>query len=359
MGHWVGAGGASAARDPPPGRDQSPHVRGHCSNSIGMARNAGVRHRGSIAHDVPPRPRKSSKRLASPLVELDDLRSLTRRAGTLAPLAVSSFACPAVRTLPQARVPGENPATSLRADRPHPMHPDFTGAVGALHAVSRVLLVLLTATALSAAAQSIPGLPGFGSAKAVPAAPAASAPTAADWAARLEAARAEHQALLALPAGSVPLLDQRQIASARRLVLLAARVEALKSQGSGDTTADAVGGADPEAVGAASLQRARRRCAARPARRPDDAAIGPRTRLEAAGCHGRRGRAGARRGRCQLATAPGTSGTGGPRPPGTSRNSAPRSHWPSCCRRSWNSRLSRTTSAGRGRDHDSRHSPSR
>jgi small-conductance mechanosensitive channel len=118
------------------------------------------------------------------------------------------------------------------------MHPDFTGAVGAFHAVARVLLALLTASAVSAAAQSIPGLPGFGSAKAVPAAPAASAPTAADWAARLEAARAEHQALQALPAGSVPLLDQRQIASARRLVLLAARVEALKSQGSGDTAAD-------------------------------------------------------------------------------------------------------------------------
>lgn len=119
------------------------------------------------------------------------------------------------------------------------MHPDFTGAVGAFHAVARVLLALLTASAVSAAAQSIPGLPGFGSAKAVPAAPAASAPTAADWAVRLEAARAEHQALQALPAGSVPLLDQRQIASARRLVLLAARVEALKSQGSGDTAADA------------------------------------------------------------------------------------------------------------------------
>ena len=120
------------------------------------------------------------------------------------------------------------------------MHPDFTGAVGALHAISRVLLGLLTATALSATAQSIPGLPGFGSAKAVPAAPAASAPTSADWAARLEAARSEHQALLALPASSTPLLDQRQLASARRLVLLAARVEALKSQGSGETTSDAV-----------------------------------------------------------------------------------------------------------------------
>jgi potassium efflux system protein len=119
------------------------------------------------------------------------------------------------------------------------MHPDFTGAVGAFHAVARVLLALLTASAVSAAAQSIPGLPGFGSAKAVPATPAASAPTAAEWAARLEAARAEHQALQALPAGSVPLLDQRQIASARRLVLLAARVEALKSKGSGDTAADA------------------------------------------------------------------------------------------------------------------------
>ena len=122
-------------------------VRGHCRNSIGMARNAGVRHRGSIAHDVPPRPRKSSKRLASPLVELDDPRSLTRRAGTLAPLAVGSFACPAVRTLPQAPSLERNQATSLRAERPHPMLPDFTGAVGALHAISRVLLGLLTATA--------------------------------------------------------------------------------------------------------------------------------------------------------------------------------------------------------------------
>jgi small-conductance mechanosensitive channel len=119
------------------------------------------------------------------------------------------------------------------------MHPDLTGAVGAFPAVSRVLLGLLTATTLSAAAQSIPGLPGLGGTKAESAAPAASAPTSADWAARLEVARAEHQALLALPAGGTPLLDQRQIASARRLVLLAARVEALKSKASGDTKADA------------------------------------------------------------------------------------------------------------------------
>ena len=236
------------------------------------------------------------------------------------------------------------------------MHPDFTGAVGALHAISRVLLGLLTATALSATAQSIPGLPGFGSAKAVPAAPAASAPTSADWAARLEAARSEHQALLALPASSTPLLDQRQLASARRLVLLAARVEALKSQGSGETTSDAVAVLIPKLPGqppysvldvdalrdrldALTTQQSALELGMKQLDVTVDEAVRARP-MPTCDCAGNK-----RHRRAQ--------------PPRTSRNSAPRWHWPNCYRRSWNSRLSRTTSAGSGHDHDSRPSPSR
>lgn len=94
-------------------------------------------------------------------------------------------------------------------------------------------IVLLAGAAAAAFAQTIPGLPSMGAKGAAPAVPAASEPTAADWAARLEAARAEHRALLELPEGSEPLLAQRQLASARKLVLLAARVDALTARASG------------------------------------------------------------------------------------------------------------------------------
>jgi len=94
----------------------------------------------------------------------------------------------------------------------------------------KVLGALLAAAALSAPAQSIPGLPSLG---ARTTAPAASQPTAVEWAARLEAARSEHRALLDLPADSEPLLAERQLASARKLVLLSARVDALTARATG------------------------------------------------------------------------------------------------------------------------------
>ena len=86
-------------------------------------------------------------------------------------------------------------------------------------------------------AQGIPGLPSL---TAKPAASAASAaePTLPDWMARLEAARAEHRQLLAQPDGSAPLLAQRQVASARRLVLLTARVDALRDRAGGAKPTD-------------------------------------------------------------------------------------------------------------------------
>jgi len=80
-----------------------------------------------------------------------------------------------------------------------------------------------------AVAQAIPGLPSLGRAPAAAAAPTAE-PTAEELLARLDAARAEHRQLLAQPDGSAPLLAQRQLASARRLVLLTARVDALRTR---------------------------------------------------------------------------------------------------------------------------------
>ena len=89
---------------------------------------------------------------------------------------------------------------------------------------ARFLAALAAVAALGASAQSLPGLRAL-SPKA--AASAASQP-APDWTARLEAARAEHRRLLDQPTGSAPLLGERQMASARRLVLLAESVDGLR-----------------------------------------------------------------------------------------------------------------------------------
>lgn len=105
------------------------------------------------------------------------------------------------------------------------------------------LLGLLVAAASPTAAQSLPGIPGLGGST-PKAEPAEQPPSLADWEARLQAARLEHKVLLALPAGSAPLLSPRQFASARRVALLAARVDALKTPVGG--SADALQAALPK-----------------------------------------------------------------------------------------------------------------
>ena len=67
------------------------------------------------------------------------------------------------------------------------------------------------------------------------AAGAASAPAALsvdDWRARLAQAREAHEQLMALPAGSAPLLAERQLASTRRLALMTAQFEAAQEAAS-------------------------------------------------------------------------------------------------------------------------------
>lgn len=68
------------------------------------------------------------------------------------------------------------------------------------------------------------GLPGgLASASSPPA--AASQPSADEWRARLAQAQAAHDKLMAQPAGSAPLLAERQLTSSRLLTLLASQVE--------------------------------------------------------------------------------------------------------------------------------------
>src|SRR5437764_12675522 len=98
----------------------------------------------------------------------------------------------------------------------------------------RAIWLLVSALALPLAAQTLPGLPARGKPAATPAKPAASEPSAEEWRARLASAQSEHRKLLAQAEGSAPLLAQRQLASARRLVLLASKVDALAQGVAGD-----------------------------------------------------------------------------------------------------------------------------
>jgi hypothetical protein len=73
-------------------------------------------------------------------------------------------------------------------------------------------------------AQPLPSLPDMATPAAKEPATAAPLPSTQDWAARLAQARADHERVLALPPGA-PLLDERQVASARRLALLGVLAE--------------------------------------------------------------------------------------------------------------------------------------
>lgn len=73
-------------------------------------------------------------------------------------------------------------------------------------------------------AQPLPSLPGMATPAAKEPAAAAPLPSTQDWAARLAQARADHDRVLGLPPGA-PLLDERQVASARRLALLGVLAE--------------------------------------------------------------------------------------------------------------------------------------
>ena len=106
---------------------------------------------------------------------------------------------------------------------------------------SLLAIVLLVAASGLATAQTIPGLPSLGRDADTP---AAAETTVEDWVARLEAARAEHRLLMAQPEGSMPLLSSQQMASARRLLLLTGRIEALRTSGAAADEA-AQGSASP------------------------------------------------------------------------------------------------------------------
>jgi potassium-dependent mechanosensitive channel len=103
---------------------------------------------------------------------------------------------------------------------------------------SSVAACLLAAATTTLLAQGLPAnlFPTSGT-KAAPA-PNVAAPTADEWAARLAAARIEHRQLLDQAPGSAPLLSERQLTSARRLVLLSARAEAARSQSAAGSAAD-------------------------------------------------------------------------------------------------------------------------
>jgi potassium efflux system protein len=105
------------------------------------------------------------------------------------------------------------------------MHPAFSSPQRRRLLAVYLLAALAAVTASSTSAQGLPGLKALS-----PQAPApvASQPSEADWTARLEAARVEHRRLLDQPTGSAPLLGERQMASARRLVLLADGIEGLR-----------------------------------------------------------------------------------------------------------------------------------
>lgn len=110
-------------------------------------------------------------------------------------------------------------------------------------AACHFVVAVATFAALGVSAQSLPGMGALSKAAPPAAAPAASLPSAADWTARLEAAREEHRKLLEQATGSAPLLGERQMASARRLVLLADSVEGLH-----EATAAGSKAADPASV---------------------------------------------------------------------------------------------------------------
>ena len=101
----------------------------------------------------------------------------------------------------------------------------------------------LVITSTLASAQGLPGglLPGVGSAGSAAAASAPAATSAQEWQDRYEAAQAQNLRLQAQPDGSAPLLAERQLASARRLDLLTARLAAARAQA-------APGGADARAA---------------------------------------------------------------------------------------------------------------
>jgi small-conductance mechanosensitive channel len=100
--------------------------------------------------------------------------------------------------------------------------------------VRRLLSLCLLIASATAAAQGLPAglLQGI-----APSSPATAAstppPTSVDeWQARLQTAQAEDRLLQAQPEGSSPLLAERQLASARRVDLLAARLAAVRAQSS-------------------------------------------------------------------------------------------------------------------------------
>ena len=126
--------------------------------------------------------------------------------------------------------------TACRLDRPAWLRAGIAAAAVAVAAVA-------------AQAQGVPGLMRLGPAPAAPAA-AASAPTLAEWTSRLEAARAEHRRLLEAVPGSTTLLPERQMASARLVVLLSARVDALRP----GRAASASAGAEAAAPAVAELK---------------------------------------------------------------------------------------------------------
>jgi small-conductance mechanosensitive channel len=101
------------------------------------------------------------------------------------------------------------------------------------------LIAPLLALSLTVAAQGLklPGMPALPTGTAAAPGPAASAPTLTDWTARLDAARARHGELLALPEGSEPLLAQRLLPAARLVVLISAEIDALKARASGSRQA--------------------------------------------------------------------------------------------------------------------------
>jgi len=106
----------------------------------------------------------------------------------------------------------------------------------AVRVAVRFAVALAAASSLVAAAQGLPGLPSLTPAPAEPAASAPAEPSLAEWTARLDKARADHERLAGKAPDSEPLLAQRQTASARLQILLATRVEALKAAASGQTS---------------------------------------------------------------------------------------------------------------------------
>jgi small-conductance mechanosensitive channel len=100
--------------------------------------------------------------------------------------------------------------------------------------VRRLLSLCLLIASAAAAAQGLPTglLPGITSNGAEAAASAPPSTSVEQWQARLQAAQAEDRLLQAQSEGSAPLLAERQLASARRVDLLAARLAAVRAQSS-------------------------------------------------------------------------------------------------------------------------------